>query len=151
VPKENLLHEIGRGNIVAFNILNAGASRWALPRRRFEARADDLRKVLQRTQSVWQTDWRVRLDEEKLAEMASRFSRWERCVPLLRETLRRPLWRRFRFGDKIQNTMKIWMALISAMLSFIQAELANLRALCSSFVSLDVIYSRSMRARALYS
>src|SRR5271157_1364086 len=24
VPKENLLHEIGRGHIVAFNILNAG-------------------------------------------------------------------------------------------------------------------------------
>ena len=34
VPKENLLHEIGRGHIVAFNILNAGrftlgASAWA--------------------------------------------------------------------------------------------------------------------------
>ncbi len=24
VPKENVLHEIGRGHIVAFNILNAG-------------------------------------------------------------------------------------------------------------------------------
>jgi hypothetical protein len=38
VPKENLLHEIGRGHIVAFNILNVGRFSWRRLRRRREAK-----------------------------------------------------------------------------------------------------------------
>ena len=40
VPKENLLHEIGRGHIVAFNVLNCRAFHaWRILRRRREVRA----------------------------------------------------------------------------------------------------------------
>jgi len=53
VPKETLLHEIGRGHIVAFNILNAGTIyAGSLVRRRIEARAHDFFEVLQRAQSL---------------------------------------------------------------------------------------------------
>src|SRR6266852_4716371 len=59
VPKENLLHEIGRGHIVAFNVLNAGR----LLRRRFEARAHELVQIHEGAKSLRQANRRIRLDE----------------------------------------------------------------------------------------
>ena len=67
VPKENLLHEIGRGHIVAFNILNAGrftlgASCVGGAKHVLIATAS---KYAQRTQSLRQTHRRLRPDEGK--------------------------------------------------------------------------------------
>jgi len=103
VPKENLLHEIGRGHIVAFNILNAGrftlgascvggskhvlmtSSKYAKERKAFGKQIGDFG-----------------LMKEKLAEMAiqifaveSMVSQWNRWCTAPQETSRRP-WRRLR-------------------------------------------------------
>ena len=66
VPKENLLHEIGRGHIVAFNILNAGrftlgasavgGSKYVL---------HDRREICERAQGVRQAHRRFRTDARK--------------------------------------------------------------------------------------
>ena len=59
VPKENVLHEIGRGHIVAFNVLNAGTIHaWRFGDWRLETRTDDRVEIRQRAQSVRQTDRR---------------------------------------------------------------------------------------------
>src|SRR5208282_1487144 len=65
VPKENLLHEVGRGHIVAFNVLNAGRySRRIVPRRR-QVRDHDRFEICERAQGLRQADRRIRLDEGK--------------------------------------------------------------------------------------
>ena len=55
VPKENLLHEIGRGHIVAFNTLNVGAffAGRLLPGRR-EASAGGLLEICEGAHGVWE-------------------------------------------------------------------------------------------------
>ena len=66
VPKENLLHEIGRGHIVAFNILNSG--RFTLGASCVGGSKHILAtaaEICARTQSVWQINRRVRFDERK--------------------------------------------------------------------------------------
>jgi len=66
VPKENLLHEIGRGHIVAFQYFECRAVHaGSLVRRRIEARAHGPLRSIARAESLPQTDWRIRDDERK--------------------------------------------------------------------------------------
>jgi len=108
VPKENLLHEIGRGHIVAFNILNAG---------RFTLGASCVggsKHVLmtssnmRRSASVWKTDWRLRPNEGKAGgDGRSDFRGGIDGVPLGGEHRGRRWPQPSGSGDKIQNTMKV--------------------------------------------
>ena len=108
VPKENLLHEIGRGHIVAFNILNAGrftlgascvggskhvlmtASRYAKERKAFGKQIGDFG-----------------LMKEKLAEMAIQIFAVESMVYRSAGNIETAMTAASGSGDKIQNTMKV--------------------------------------------
>jgi alkylation response protein AidB-like acyl-CoA dehydrogenase len=108
VPKENLLHEIGRGHIVAFNILNAGrftlgascvgaskyvlmtASRYAKERKAFGKQIGDFG-----------------LMKEKLAEMAVQLFAVESMVYRSAGNIDAAMTAASGSGDKIQNTMKV--------------------------------------------
>jgi alkylation response protein AidB-like acyl-CoA dehydrogenase len=108
VPKENLLHEIGRGHIVAFNILNAGrftlgascvggsknvlmtASKYAKERKAFGKQIGDFG-----------------LMKEKLAEMAIRIFAVESMVYRSAGNIDAAMTAASGSGDKIQNTMKV--------------------------------------------
>jgi len=80
VPKETCCTKSGRGHIVAFNILNAGASAGRFRRRRFEARADDLRKVIAKNASVWQQIGEFGLIRKSWRKWPSRFFAVESMV-----------------------------------------------------------------------
>jgi alkylation response protein AidB-like acyl-CoA dehydrogenase len=106
VPKENLLHEIGRGHIVAFNILNSGrftlgascvggskhvlmtASRYAKERRAFGKPIGDFG-----------------LMKEKLAEMAIRIFAVESMV--YRSAGNIEFMMSAATGDKVAHSMKV--------------------------------------------
>src|SRR5213592_4786508 len=108
VPKENLLHEIGRGHIVAFNILNAGrftlgascvggskhvlmtASRYAKERKAFGKQIGDFGMM-----------------KEKLAEMAIQIFAVESMVYRSAGNIETAMTAASGSGDKIQNTMKV--------------------------------------------
>ncbi len=108
VPKENLLHEIGRGHIVAFNILNAGrftlgascvggakqvlaiASRYTKERKAFGKQIGEFG-----------------LMKEKLAEMAIRTFAVESMVYRSAGTMETAMAAAAGSGDKIQQTMKV--------------------------------------------
>ncbi len=108
VPKENLLHEIGRGHIVAFNILNAGrftlgascvggskqvlatASRYAKERKAFGKQIGEFG-----------------LMKEKLAEMAIQIFAVESMVYRSAGNIEAAMAAAAGSGDKIQNTMKV--------------------------------------------
>src|SRR5690242_14312672 len=108
VPKENLLHEIGRGHIVAFNILNAGrftlgascvggaknvlttASKYSKERKAFGKQIGDFGMM-----------------KEKLAEMAIQILAVESMVYRSAGNIEGAMTAAAGSGDKIQNTMKV--------------------------------------------
>ncbi len=108
VPKENVLHEIGRGHIVAFNILNAGrftlgascvggsknvlatASKYAKERKAFGKQIGDFGMM-----------------KEKLAEMAVQIFAVESMVYRSAGNIEAAMTAASGSGDKIQNTMKV--------------------------------------------
>jgi alkylation response protein AidB-like acyl-CoA dehydrogenase len=108
VPKENLLHEIGRGHIVAFNILNAG--RFTLG-----ASAVGGSKYVLMTSSKYAKERKAfgkqigefGLMKEKLAEMAIRIFAVESMVYRSAGNIEAAMAAASGSGDKIQNTMKV--------------------------------------------
>ncbi len=108
VPKENLLHEIGRGHIVAFNILNAGrftlgascvggskhvlmaSAKYAKERKAFGKQIGDFG-----------------LMKEKLAEMAIQIFAVESMVYRSAGNIEAAMAAASGSGDKIQNSMKV--------------------------------------------
>src|SRR6201993_4069000 len=108
VPKENLLHEIGRGHIVAFNVLNAGrftlgascvggskhvlmtASKYTKERKAFGKQIGDFGMM-----------------KEKLAEMAIQILAVESMVYRSAGNIEGAMTAAAGSGDKIQNTMKV--------------------------------------------
>jgi len=108
VPKENLLHEIGRGHIVAFNILNAGrftlgascvggskhvlmtSSKYCKERKAFHKQIGEFGMM-----------------KEKLAEMAIRIFAVESMVYRSAGNIEAAMTAASGSGDKIQNTMKV--------------------------------------------
>ena len=108
VPKENLLHEIGRGHIVAFNVLNAGrftlgascvggskyvlstASKYSKERKAFGKQIGDFGLV-----------------KEKLAEMAVQIFAVESMIYRSAGNMEAAMHAAAGSGDKVQNTMKV--------------------------------------------
>jgi alkylation response protein AidB-like acyl-CoA dehydrogenase len=108
VPKENLLHELGRGHIVAFNVLNAGrftlgascvggakhtlttASKYAKERKAFGKEIGEFGLI-----------------REKLAEMAIRTFAVESMVYRSAGNMEAAMNAAAGSGDKTQNTMKV--------------------------------------------
>src|SRR5260370_17244220 len=106
VPKENLLHELGRGHIVAFNILNAGrftlgascvgaskyvlmtSSKYAKERKAFGKQIGDFG-----------------LMREKLAEMAIQLYAVESMVYRSAGNMETAMAAAAGSGDKVKNTM----------------------------------------------
>jgi alkylation response protein AidB-like acyl-CoA dehydrogenase len=108
VPKENVLHEIGRGHIVAFNILNAG---------RFTLGASCVggsKHILTAT-SKYSKERRAfgkpigefGLMKEKLAEIAIRIFAVESMVYRSAGNMEVAMTAAAGSGDKTQNTMKV--------------------------------------------
>jgi alkylation response protein AidB-like acyl-CoA dehydrogenase len=108
VPKENLLHEIGRGHIVAFNILNAG--RFTLA-----ASCVGATKYVLMTSSKYAKERKAfgkqigdfGLMKEKLAEMAIQIFAVESMVYRSAGNIEAAMAAASGSGDKIQNTMKV--------------------------------------------
>jgi alkylation response protein AidB-like acyl-CoA dehydrogenase len=108
VPKENLLHAIGRGHIVAFNILNAG---------RFTLGASCVggSKHVLMTSSKYAKERKAfgkqigefGLMKEKLAEMAIQIFAVESMVYRSAGNIEAAMAAASGSGDKIQNTMKV--------------------------------------------
>src|SRR6195256_2114514 len=108
VPKENVLHEIGRGHIVAFNVLNAGrftlgascvggskhvlmtSSKYSKERKAFNKQIGDFGMM-----------------KEKLAEMAIQIFAVESMVYRSAGNIEAAMTAASGSGDKIQNTMKV--------------------------------------------
>src|SRR5271170_7689257 len=108
VPKENVLHEIGRGHIVAFNILNSGrftlgascvggaknilmtASKYAKERKAFGKQIGDFGLI-----------------KEKLAEMAIRIFAVESMIYRSAGNMEATMHASAGSGDSAQNTMKV--------------------------------------------
>jgi len=108
VPKENLLHEIGRGHIVAFNVLNAGrftlgascvggakhvliaASKYAKERKAFGKQIGEFG-----------------LMKEKLAEMAIQILAVDSMIYRTAGNIEAAMAAASGSGDKAQNTMKV--------------------------------------------
>jgi alkylation response protein AidB-like acyl-CoA dehydrogenase len=108
VPKENLLHEIGRGHIVAFNVLNAG---------RFTLGASGVggAKYVLSTSSKYTKERRAfgkqigefGLMKEKLAEMAVQILAVESMIYRSAGNMEAAMHAAAGSGDKVQNTMKV--------------------------------------------
>jgi alkylation response protein AidB-like acyl-CoA dehydrogenase len=108
VPKENVLHEIGRGHIVAFNVLNAGrftlgascvggakhvlltAAKYAKERKAFGKQIGDFGMI-----------------KEKLAEMAIRTFAVESMIYRSAGSMEAAMNAAAGSGNKAQNTMKV--------------------------------------------
>ncbi len=108
VPKENLLHEIGRGHIVAFNILNAGrftlgascvggskhvlmtSSKYCKERKAFHKQIGEFGMM-----------------KEKLAEMAIQIFAVESMVYRSAGNIEAAMAAASGSGNKIQNSMKV--------------------------------------------
>ncbi len=107
VPKENLLHEIGRGHIVAFNVLNSGrftlgascvggskyvlmtAAKYAKERKAFGKQIGDFGLI-----------------REKLAEMAIQIFAVESMIYRSAGNMETSMHAAGAGGDSVQNTMK---------------------------------------------
>jgi alkylation response protein AidB-like acyl-CoA dehydrogenase len=108
VPKENVLHEIGRGHIVAFNVLNAG---------RFTLGASCVggSKYVLMTTSKYSKERKAfgkqigdfGLMKEKLAEMAIRIFAVESMIYRSAGYIEAAMNAAAGSGNKIQNTMKV--------------------------------------------
>jgi alkylation response protein AidB-like acyl-CoA dehydrogenase len=108
VPKENVLHEIGRGHIVAFNVLNAG---------RFTLGASGVggSKYVLMTASKYSKERKAfgkqigefGLMREKLAEMAIQIFAVESMIYRTAGNLEAAMHAASGSGDKAQNTMKV--------------------------------------------
>jgi alkylation response protein AidB-like acyl-CoA dehydrogenase len=108
VPKENVLHEIGRGHIVAFNILNAG---------RFTLGASGVggSKHVLMTASKYSKERKAfgkqigefGLMKEKLAEMAIQIFAVESMIYRTAGNIEAAMHAASGSGDKAQNTMKV--------------------------------------------
>jgi alkylation response protein AidB-like acyl-CoA dehydrogenase len=108
VPKENVLHEIGRGHIVAFNILNAG---------RFTLGASGVggSKHVLMTASKYSKERKAfgkqigefGLVKEKLAEMAIQIFAVESMIYRTAGNIEAAMHAASGSGDKAQNTMKV--------------------------------------------
>jgi alkylation response protein AidB-like acyl-CoA dehydrogenase len=108
VPKENVLHEIGRGHIVAFNVLNAGrftlgascvggskhvlatASKYSKERKAFNKQIGDFGLI-----------------KEKLAEMAIQIFAVESMIYRSAGYMEAAMNAAAGSGNKTQNTMKV--------------------------------------------
>jgi alkylation response protein AidB-like acyl-CoA dehydrogenase len=108
VPKENVLHEIGRGHIVAFNVLNAGrftlgasgvggakhvlmtASKYSKERKAFGKQIGDFGLI-----------------KEKLAEMAVQIFAVESMIYRTAGNIEAAMHAAAGSGNKAQNTMKV--------------------------------------------
>ena len=108
VPKENVLHEIGRGHIVAFNVLNAG---------RFTLGASGVggSKHALMTASKYSKERKAfgkqigefGLMKEKLAEMAIQIFAVESMIYRTAGNIEAAMHAASGSGDKAQNTMKV--------------------------------------------
>jgi alkylation response protein AidB-like acyl-CoA dehydrogenase len=108
VPKENLLHEVGRGHIVAFNVLNAG---------RFTLGASGVggAKYVLNTASKYSKERKAfgkqigefGLMKEKLAEMTVRIFAVESMIYRSAGNMEAAMHAAADSGDKVQNTMKV--------------------------------------------
>ncbi len=108
VPKENLLHEVGRGHIVAFNVLNAG---------RFTLGASCLggAKYVIMTASKYAKERKAfgkqigefGLMKEKLAEMAVRIFAVDSMIYRTAGNIEAAMTAASGSGDKTQNAMKV--------------------------------------------
>src|SRR5271169_6658362 len=108
VPKENLLHEIGRGHIVAFNVLNAG---------RFTLGASCVggAKYVLMTASKYAKERKAfgksigefGLMKEKLAEMAVQLFAVESMVYRSAGDMELAMTAAAGSGDKVKNTMAV--------------------------------------------
>ncbi|HEY4979653.1 MAG TPA: acyl-CoA dehydrogenase family protein [Candidatus Acidoferrum sp.] len=108
VPKENLLHEIGRGHIVAFNVLNSGrftlgascvggskyvlmtAAKYAKERKAFGKQIGEFGLI-----------------REKLAEMAIQIFAVESMIYRSAGNMEASMHAAGASGDSVQNTMKV--------------------------------------------
>ena len=108
VPKENLLHEVGRGHIVAFNVLNAG---------RFTLGASCLggAKYVIMTASKYAKERKAfgkqigefGLMKEKLAEMSVRIFAVDSMIYRTAGNIEAAMTAASGSGDKTQNVMKV--------------------------------------------
>jgi alkylation response protein AidB-like acyl-CoA dehydrogenase len=108
VPKENVLHEIGRGHIVAFNILNAG---------RFTLGASGVggskhvlmtaAKYAKERKAFGKQIGEFGLMKEKLAEMAIQTFAVESMVYRSAGNIEAAMVAASGSGDKVQNSMKV--------------------------------------------
>jgi alkylation response protein AidB-like acyl-CoA dehydrogenase len=108
VPKENVLHEIGRGHIVAFNVLNAG---------RFTLGASGVggSKYVLMTASKYSKERKAfgkqigefGLMREKLAEMAIQIFAVESMIYRTAGNIEAAMHAASGSGEKAQNTMKV--------------------------------------------
>ena len=108
VPKENLLHEIGRGHIVAFNVLNAG---------RFTLGASGVggAKYVLNTASKYSKERKAfgkqigefGLMKEKLAEMVVQIFAVESMIYRSAGNMEAAMHAAADSGDKVQNSMKV--------------------------------------------
>ncbi len=108
VPKENLLHEIGRGHIVAFNILNAG--RFTLGASAVGGSKHVLTtsaKYCKERKAFGKQIGDFGLMKEKLAEMAIQIFAVESMVYRSAGNIDAAMTTASGSGDKIQNTMKV--------------------------------------------
>jgi butyryl-CoA dehydrogenase len=108
VPKENLLHEIGRGHIVAFNILNAG--RFTLGASAVGGSKHVLMtsaKYCKERKAFGKQIGDFGLMKEKLAEMAIQIFAVESMVYRSAGNIDAAMTTASGSGDKIQNTMKV--------------------------------------------
>jgi alkylation response protein AidB-like acyl-CoA dehydrogenase len=108
VPKENLLHEIGRGHIVAFNILNAG--RFTLGASAVGGSKHVLMtsaKYCKERKAFGKQIGDFGMMKEKLAEMAIQIFAVESMVYRSSGNIEAAMTAASGSGDKIQNTMKV--------------------------------------------
>jgi alkylation response protein AidB-like acyl-CoA dehydrogenase len=108
VPKENVLHEIGRGHIVAFNILNAG--RFTLGASAVGATKNILMtsaKYAKERKAFGKQIGDFGLIKEKLAEMAIQMFAVESMVYRSAGNIEAAMVAASGSGDKIQNSMKV--------------------------------------------
>src|SRR6202790_1465 len=108
VPKENVLHEIGRGHIVAFNVLNAG--RFTLGASAVGGSKHVLMsasKYCKERKAFGKQIGEFGLMREKLAEMAIQIFAVESMVYRSAGNIEAAMAAASGSGDKIQNTMKV--------------------------------------------
>jgi alkylation response protein AidB-like acyl-CoA dehydrogenase len=108
VPKENLLHEIGRGHIVAFNVLNAG--RFTLGASAVGGSKHVLTaasKYTKERKAFGKQIGEFGLMKEKLAEMAVQLFAVESMIYRSAGYMEAAMHAAAGSGDKIQNTMKV--------------------------------------------